>query len=82
MQDVDIDVAKLRDVRAESVRNPRGGKRVGVGRVSVIECDAVVVADRAQRALASAEAVELLVEDMGIDYQHALRSTDPVDQWS
>lgn len=80
MQDTEVHVTQLGNGRSEPVRDPCGGNRIGVGCVSVIERDTVMLTDRAQGALSAPEAVELFVEYARIDDEHPIRSADPVEQ--
>jgi hypothetical protein len=82
MQDAEIHVTQLGNGRSEPVRDPCGGNRIGVGCVSVIERDTVMLTDRAQGALSAPEAVELFVEYARIDDEHPIRPTDPIEQRS
>jgi hypothetical protein len=68
--------------RPEPVLDPCGGNRIGVGCVSLIERDTVMLTDRAQGTLSAPEAVELFVEYARIDDEHPIRSADSVEQRS
>ncbi len=75
-----VEGAQLGERLAEAPCHAGGGERVGVRGVRLVERDVVVRADRAERALALAEAVDLLVEHVGVDDEHAGLATDAVDQ--
>ena len=76
----EVERAQLLERLAEPPGDARGGERVGVRGVRLVERDVVVRADGAERALALAEAVDLLVEHVGVDDEHAGLAADAVDQ--
>jgi len=80
MQDAEVDVAQLTDGCSESVSESCRGERVRARRVGPIERDTVMLANRAQGPFASAEAVELFIEHVGIDDEHPVQAADTVEE--
>ena len=80
MQRAEVERAQLLERLPEPPCDARGGERVGVRGVRLVERHVVVRADGAERALALAEAVDLLVEHVGVDDEHPGGAADALDQ--
>jgi hypothetical protein len=80
VQGREVERAQLLECLPEPPGDARGSERVGVRGVRLVERHIVVGADGAERALALAEAVELLVEHVGVDDEHAGGASDALEQ--